>query len=148
MAVDLRRLTGPTGMAMPELRAEWQRLYRGRILPDGMSPDLLRRCIAWRAQEKRHGGLSPARVRELDQLAERLRCDGAIDVERHHQLKPGTRLVHKWHGKVFVIEVLDQGYLFEDRHYASLTRIAREITGAAWSGPRFFGLVKRVRVQR
>ena len=26
--------------------------------------------------------------------------------------------------------------------YVSLTRIAREITGAAWAGPRFFGLVK------
>ena len=27
--------------------------------------------------------------------------------------------------------------------YRSLTKIARDITGAQWSGPRFFGLTKR-----
>jgi hypothetical protein len=31
--------------------------------------------------------------------------------------------------------------MFEDRTYRSLSRIAREVTGAAWSGPRFFGLL-------
>ena len=31
---------------------------------------------------------------------------------------------------------------FEGKLYRSLTSIAREITGAGWSGPRFFGLAK------
>jgi hypothetical protein len=36
--------------------------------------------------------------------------------------------------------VTDTGFEFDDREYGSLSSIAREVTGAAWSGPRFFGL--------
>jgi len=58
-------------------------------------------------------------------------------------LKPGTRLVRRWHDKVHTVTVLCEGFEFEERHYSSLTQIARQITGAAWSGPRFFGLKRR-----
>jgi hypothetical protein len=57
------------------------------------------------------------------------------------QLKPGTRLVRSWHGRTISVLVSEAGYVFEDRTYRSLSRIAREVTGAAWSGPRFFGLL-------
>ena len=128
------------GLPPPQLRAEWRRLHRGQALPDGVSTDLMMRGIAWRLQEKAFGGLPPARLRELARLAKELETTGALDLERQRQLKPGTRLVRQWHGKPYVVTVLEQGYEFEDRHYASLTPIARHITGAAWSGPRFFGL--------
>ena len=39
--------------------------------------------------------------------------------------------------------VTEDGYVYRDRHYASLSRIAREITGTRWSGPAFFGLKAR-----
>jgi hypothetical protein len=68
---------------------------------------------------------------------------GELDLERELQLKPGTRLVRQWHGQTYRVLVLDHGYQYADRHYQSLTPIAREITGAAWSGPRFFGLKRR-----
>lgn len=97
--------------------------------------------MAW--QEKVLGALPPSRLRELDKLARQLETSGDLDLARQRQLKPGSRLVREWHGKVHSVTVLDQGYEFENRHYASLTPIARHITGAAWSGPRFFGLVKR-----
>jgi hypothetical protein len=57
------------------------------------------------------------------------------------QLKPGTRLVRSWHGRTISVLVSEAGYVFEDRTYRSLSRIAREVTGAFWSGPRFFGLL-------
>lgn len=109
-------------------------------MPDGMSCDLMARHIAWKMQEKVHGGLAPARIREMNRLSDQLRGSGDLDLARERQLRTGTRLVREWHGKVYSVTVLDQGYLFEDRLYGSLTPIAREITGAAWSGPRFFGL--------
>jgi hypothetical protein len=56
------------------------------------------------------------------------------------RLKPGTRLVREWHGTVHVVEARERGFLWQDRDYASLSAIARAITGANWSGPRFFGL--------
>ncbi|MFZ3585360.1 DUF2924 domain-containing protein [Loktanella sp. DJP18] len=38
------------------------------------------------------------------------------------------------------IEVTSDGFVWRDTRYRSLSAIAREITGAHWSGPRFFGL--------
>ncbi|TXG82666.1 MAG: DUF2924 domain-containing protein [Sphingomonadales bacterium] len=133
--------------AMPaaRLRAEWRRLHRGQPLPEGLTASQLKRAIAWRLQEKAYCGLPPARFRELDRLAEQLSAEGDIDVEGARSLKPGTRLVRQWHGTVHCVTVLDEGFEFQERHYSSLTQIAREITGAAWSGPRFFGLKRKER---
>jgi len=39
--------------------------------------------------------------------------------------------------------VTDDGFEFQGKTYRSLTKIALHITGAQWSGPRFFGLTKR-----
>ena len=70
---------------------------------------------------------------------------GEVAAEREVVLKAGTRLARDWHGKTHHVLVLDEGFLFEDRRYASLTRIANTITGANWSGPRFFGLKRRAK---
>lgn len=56
------------------------------------------------------------------------------------RLKPGTRLVRRWHGKAYCVLVLDGGFEHDGRRYVSLSQISRAITGAQWSGPRFFGL--------
>ena len=39
--------------------------------------------------------------------------------------------------------VREDGFEYEGQHHRSLTVIAERITGAHWSGPRFFGLTKR-----
>lgn len=54
--------------------------------------------------------------------------------------QPGARLIREWNGKTNVVDVVDGAFLFEGREYASLSAVARQITGAHWSGPRFFGL--------
>lgn len=54
--------------------------------------------------------------------------------------QPGTRLIREWHGNVYEVTVLENGYRWQGKTYESLSRIASEITGAKWSGPRFFGL--------
>ena len=54
-------------------------------------------------------------------------------------LRPGSRLVREWNGRSHHVHVLDNGFAFKGRVYRSLSAIAREITGAHWSGPRFFG---------
>jgi hypothetical protein len=137
------QIVGLARMSPAQLRAEWRRLHRGQSLPEGMSTDLMMRAIAWRLQEKAYGGLPPVRLRELGRLAKQLETIGELDLERQRQLKPGTRLVRQWHGNPHSVTVLEQGYEFEERHYASLTPIARQITGTAWSGPRFFGLQQK-----
>ena len=63
-----------------------------------------------------------------------------LPARRSAALRPGTRLVRSWHGTTYAVLVTETGFEFDERAFTSLTTIAREITGAAWSGPRFFGL--------
>jgi hypothetical protein len=58
-------------------------------------------------------------------------------------LKTGTTLVRQWRGHTHTILVREDGLEYEGQRYRSLTVIAERITGAHWSGPRFFGLTKR-----
>ena len=57
--------------------------------------------------------------------------------------KTGTTLVRQWRGHAYTVVVREDGFEYEGQHYRSLTVIAERITGAHWSGPRFFGLTKR-----
>ena len=52
----------------------------------------------------------------------------------------GARLVREWNGRTHEVEVLADGFLLRGQRFRSLSAIAREITGARWSGPRFFGV--------
>ena len=57
-------------------------------------------------------------------------------------LKTGTTLVRQWRGHTHAVFVRDNGFEYEGERYRSLSVIAKRITGAHWSGPRFFGLTK------
>lgn len=134
---DLSQLTAA------QLRAEWRKVHKGQIMPKGVGRDLASRAILWRKQERMHGGLPASVRRELDQLSKQLAETGEIKLGQSSKLKPGTRLVRQWHGTIYQVQVLEEGFEFEHRQYSSLTKIAREITGVAWSGPRFFGLTPK-----
>ncbi|MEQ1955102.1 DUF2924 domain-containing protein [Mesorhizobium sp. CN2-181] len=56
------------------------------------------------------------------------------------RLSQGARLIRDWNGRAYVVDVIDRGYVYDGKLYSSLTAIAFVITGARWSGPRFFGL--------
>lgn len=64
------------------------------------------------------------------------------------RLKPRTTLVRGWHGGTHTLAVRAEGFEYRGRLYRSLSLIAREITGAHWSGPRFFGLIDKPSVTR
>jgi hypothetical protein len=127
-----------------ELRSEWRRLYRAEP-PRRLSRDLILRAIAYRMQERTHGGLGLATRRRLDALAEELETKGASHFDAAAFLKPGTKLVREWHGRTHTVMVAEDGFEFDGQRYRSLTRIATLITGVHWSGPVFFGLRKRPR---
>lgn len=137
MRVDLAgELAALATMSPAQLRAEWRRVYRQS--PPAYTADLLARGIAWKLQERVHGGLSAATAREIQQLKRQLDRAGSMKVTEG-RIKPGTRLVRDWGGVAHHVLVLDSGFLYLDRRYNSLSQIARDITGAHWSGPRFFG---------
>ena len=133
-----RQLNDLAAMSPAQLRAAWRETFRQP--PPDMSPELLARAIAWRLQERRHGGLPASVRREVARLAERLRRGGAVAAPHEVSLKPGTRLVRSWHGRTVNVLVTESGFEFDGRQYRSLSQISGEVTGTHWSGPRFFGL--------
>ena len=73
-------------------------------------------------------------------LAAEFETRGTIAPPSGPKIKPGSRLVREWHGRTHTVCVTDDGFEFQGKSYRSLTKIALDITGAQWSGPRFFGL--------
>ncbi len=133
------RLTALTALDAASLRAEWRRLYRSHP-PKRAGRDLLARAIAYRLQERAHGGLSAATKRKLRTFAEQLESGDGNAFDPGIVLKPGAKLLREWGGDTYVVIALEDGFEFDGRRYRSLSKIAREITGTHWSGPRFFGL--------
>jgi hypothetical protein len=127
-------------MSPAQLRDRWA-LVDASPAPSVPTP-LLRRLLAQRLQEKRHGALPLLVVRELERVASD--CGTVVGpIRRQVALTPGTRLIREWNGRTIAVEVGESGFLWEDKTYRSLSEIAREVTGAHWSGPRFFGLKRR-----
>jgi hypothetical protein len=137
------QLAALTTMSSAQLRAEWGRVYRSSAPP--LTGDLLARGIAWRLQERVHGGFPKSVIRELQRQKRELDAGGNISASVYKgRIKPGTRLVRDWGGVSHHVLVLESGFQYRDRGYISLSQIARDITGAHWSGPRFFGLRSKV----
>ena len=106
--------------------------------PRGLSQAFLARLLAYDLQVQARGGLSP-------RLVKRLQATAAGDTPRPAapQLRPGAQLLRTWNGVTHRVDVVDDGYRYRGDIYRSLSAIAKRITGAHWSGPRFFGLVSR-----
>ena len=133
-----RQIAALNELTAPQLRDEWRRLHRGQ--PPRLSRDLLIRTLAYRMQELAYGGLSKATQRRLAVLTKELRDQGSVVITPDLSLRPGTRLVREWRGRTHTVVVTEDGFKYADKAFPSLTKIAHAITGAHWSGPRFFGL--------
>jgi hypothetical protein len=126
-------------LALEELRSEWRRLYASE--PPQISHDLLVLGLGYRLQEIDQGGLGKATRRKLQTIAKNFRKTGRVGPMPSLALKPGARLVREWRGRAHTVTVTEDGFEYAGTGYPSLTKIAKKITGAHWSGPRFFGLL-------
>jgi hypothetical protein len=120
------------------LREEWRRLNRSE--PPKISRDLLVLALGYRLQEIKHGGLTKSTRRKLQTMAKALHTSGRVGPMPSLSLKPGARLIREWRGRTHRVTVTEDGFEYAGASYQSLTKIANKITGAHWSGPRFFGL--------
>jgi hypothetical protein len=133
------KLAALATMSLAQLRGEWLQAFKAPA-PQGVGRPLLALGVAYRLQEKLHGRLTPIASRELERLAQKRDHNEDIADDVTSRFKLGTRLVREWRGEAHQVELTDRGYLYRDSYYASLSHIARRITGTQWSGPRFFGL--------
>ena len=123
-------LAGIAVMNVEQLRELW-RQKRGQEPPAAFSKDLIARALAYWLQEEVLGGLDP-RIRKL--LGAREKGLSA----RH--VKVGSIIVREYQGKLHEVVVVPGGFCWQGQVFASLSTIARKITGTSWNGPRFFGL--------
>ncbi|MFZ1661276.1 MAG: DUF2924 domain-containing protein [Paracoccaceae bacterium] len=117
------------------LLAAWSGIF-GTPPPKSLSQPFLRRFLAFEVQARRARGLSQGFIAELTAKGGK---------PQSPRLKPGGRFLREWNGVTHVVEVTDAGFDWNGSSYRSLSAIAQSITGAHWSGPRFFGLKEQVR---
>ncbi|MER8626106.1 DUF2924 domain-containing protein [Mesorhizobium sp. M1143] len=147
-------VTALDDLSREQLAAQWEKIYKCPP-PKGVRRELLVRAAAWHLQAKRLGGFSTETRRMLrsaidrveKKLADRDKQPSVVtdDIKvttapKRKQVLPGARLVRDWNGKTHIVDVVEGGFVLEAKLYPSLSSVARKITGAHWSGPRFFGL--------
>ena len=115
----------------PGCLGHWREVF-GRPPPKYLSPQFMKRVLIWELQNRELGDLSAKTERRLVQIASGKTLPA--------QVKSGSHLVREWNGRTYQVEVVDGGYVMDGRTWRSLSAIARHITGARWSGPRFFGV--------
>jgi len=136
VAPDLATLPS---LSHADLKSQWTETF-GAVPPKGLSRRLLICALAYEVQTKDQGRLKPATRKQLVEIAT---SDTPESASEASPLTPGTRLMREWRGTVHVVDVTEGGLVWNGRIYASLSAIARTITGTRWSGQRFFGLRKR-----
>ncbi len=142
-AIDIAKaLVRLSEVTIFDLRGEWRRLHRTPP-PMRLSRDLLIRGIIYHLQERAYG-LSKAAARKLAQAAAGPPSRGAAKPVQQISFRPGTRLVREWRGVTHMVLIHADGIEWRGQRYRSLSVVAREITGARWSGPRFFGLRRQL----
>ena len=122
-------------LGVDQLRTLWRSTF-GLAAPPALTKDLIARMLAWRLQEQSIGGLNQATVKLLNSMRQGENSPDA----RKRRLRSGTVLVREYQGERHTVTIVPGGFVWGEKTYASLSIIARAITGTAWSGPRFFGL--------
>lgn len=126
---DLAALT----TANLSLLCSWFKKITGNPPPTTSSTEFLRLYLAWHLHAAQDG-------KEPRSLRQRLLKKSKAHFVKTHTYSPGTRFIREWQGKTYEVTVLKEGYLWQGNTYRSLSQIATTITGARWSGPRFFGV--------
>jgi hypothetical protein len=126
--------------SLPDLKAQYRDLFGSEAA--GINRAYLERRIAYKLQELAYGGLSQAIQVRLEELAKTVDKGSSPRTRMRAQDRPlaGTRLLRVWNGVEHSVTVLQTGFEYQGRPFASLSAIARRITGTTWNGPAFFGL--------
>ena len=145
-----------------ELKAKYAEVFGGETRSN--NKDYLRKKIAWRLQSLDEGGLSERAKKRAEELANdadiRMRAPKSKVLKNPtnpsetatfkaksiaSELLPGVTLKRTYKNQTLLVTVTEDGFLFNNKTYRSLTAIAKEVTGSMWNGRLFFGLTKHSR---
>ncbi|HEX8818124.1 MAG TPA: DUF2924 domain-containing protein [Terriglobales bacterium] len=121
---------------------EWKTAF-GKPPAASLRRDLMIPILIHRDQQNENGNGNRSRdvsqrLKQASDLTHTRRQPPSSD-----HIQQGTRLIREWRGQTHTVQVAENGFLYKDHRYESLSEIASLITGTHWSGPRFFGLRPR-----
>ena len=126
-----RQLASLSTQTIDELAQQWEALT-GHPAPRRNKRALVKR-LAYAIQVQAEGGLSAETMTTIEAIYRRY---GGVDVPADPH--PGSCLLRAWRGTLYRVHILPQGFEYAGRWYASLSAIAREITGTRINGRAFF----------
>jgi hypothetical protein len=113
--------------------------------PPKLRKELMVPILAYRIQEREYGGLSHSARSRLHAIAKALPAKRSNPIEASPNAEvSGVRLIRLWRGETHEVLTSGDGYLYREKCFNSLSKIAREITGTQWSGPAFFGTKRKI----
>lgn len=125
-----------------ELKQRWTEAF-GIPAPKHISRQFLIKAVAHHLRERAGQGLSAKAKRRLREIAAAIREGRDDAISLGPRIKPGTRLVRAWQGRSHIVDVLADGFDWQGTRYASLSAVAKAITGTNWNGYAFFGVKRR-----
>ena len=128
-----------------EMIALWRKRFKTEP-PKSLGPYLIRDILIHEDQKQQFGGLDRESKATLRHIQKQLKTPPDRPVLKTRPIRPGAKLIREWNGKTHIVEVLETGYKYKGKEFKSLSALAKYITGAHWSGPRFFGLKVRPHV--
>jgi hypothetical protein len=150
-------------MTLAELRTRYAELF-DEPTRSRHRQGLMRR-IVWRLQALAEGDLSDRARRRAEELAND--ADLRLSAPRPKTLPPpflaaasrpapagnglpapGTILTRLYKGRLLEVTVLADGFAYGGQRFATLSAVAKQITGSHWNGFHFFGLTKQGRNKR
>lgn len=132
-----------TRLDLHGLRSAWRQRFRGEP-PRLRSRSLMAHAFAYRLQAAAEGDLDAGIRRRLADLGRRFALDRDYRPTPGPNLAIGCTLVREWGGVRHEVAVVDGGFAYAGETFASLTALARKITGSKRSGHLFFGLKGKV----
>lgn len=126
----------------PTVLLAWEEAFGAPPAPY-LSVPFMQKALHYEAQCKANGRLPAVTKRALKQIAGGAPAAAANTAT----LRVGAHLVREWNGRTYQVAVIEGGFEMDGKRWASLSAIAKHITGATWSGPRFFGLTAQSRAQ-
>lgn len=135
LALDLEALTT---MNLAQMRSLWSKRLPRPYPPNLKSPEIFRGLLGSKLRAQVEGGLSGPARKKLREIEAKSKTGEKVDFLP--RLNVGVRLEREYKGVMHEVDVVEGGFSHQGATYQSLSEVARAITNAHWSGPRFFGL--------
>jgi hypothetical protein len=131
-------------LELKELRRLWKEHFK-TVPPPNAKKKTLVENLAYSIREKAFGGLQKSAKEKLAVYKERYKKgEPILGNSKNYELIPGMVLTREYSGTKHAVKILENAKVeYNGKVYASLSAVAREITGVRWNGPKFFHLTKR-----